>query len=229
MNGYSSHTLTFWNDEGERVWVKLHFKTDQGIENFTADAATNTAGEDPDYSTQDLFKSIEEGHFPTWTVSHPGDAGGGGRRVQRGIPFDLTKVWPHDDYPLIEVGTMELNRNPETTSPRSSRRPSPANLVPGIGYQPRQDAPEPRALLRRRPPLPHRGRTSTRCPVNQPHGCPFMNTYHRDGSMRVDGNGGNQARLRAELVRRPGRTAGSRAAPAPGLRRRRSLPHPRAD
>lgn len=109
MDGFGSHTFSLINAEGKRVWCKFHFKTLQGIQNFTAEEATRMKGEDPDHSTRDLFEAIERGEYPKWRLciqvmteeqaaNHPDD------------PFDITKVWKHKDYPLIEVGILELNR-----------------------------------------------------------------------------------------------------------------------
>jgi catalase len=110
MNGYSSHTYMWVNAAGERFWVKYHFKTDQGIECLTQGEADQLAGEQPDYHRKDLFEAIRDGDFPSWTLYMqimPFDEA----RTCRFNPFDLTKVWPHSDYPLIKVGTMTLNRN----------------------------------------------------------------------------------------------------------------------
>ncbi|RUT10285.1 hypothetical protein DSM106972_007800 [Dulcicalothrix desertica PCC 7102] len=112
MDGFGSHTFSLINGEGKRVWCKFHFKTLQGIQNFTAEEATRNPGEDPNHSTRDLFEAIKRGEYPKWRLciqvmteeqaaNHPDD------------PFDITKVWKHKDYPLIEVGILELNRNPE--------------------------------------------------------------------------------------------------------------------
>jgi catalase len=112
MNGYSSHTYSLWNDLGERYWVKWHFKTLQGIKNLTNEEAAKIAGSDPDFHRRDLHAAIERGEFPKWKVQiqimPELDA-----ETYRIHPFDLTKVWPHKDYPLIDVGVMELNRNPQ--------------------------------------------------------------------------------------------------------------------
>ena len=191
MNGYSSHTMSVWNKEGERSWVKWHFKTDQGSRNLTADDADRVAGSDPDYSTRDLFTAIEGGEFPTWTVymqvMPETDA-----ETYEWHPFDLTKVWPHGDYPLIEVGRMELNRNPENYFEEVEQAAfEPGNLVPGIGISPDK-------MLQNRVlsyPDAHRYRIGTnyhQVPVNMPKGAKQVNTYQRDGHLRSDGNGGRR-------------------------------------
>ncbi len=191
MDGFSSHTMSMWNSGGERVWVKWHLKTDQGIKNFTADEATRVAGEDADYSTHDLFKAIEDGDFPTWTVLIQVMT-----EVQaeeyKWHPFDLTKVWQHADFPLIEVGRMELNQNPVNYFEEIEQAAfQPSNLVPGIGISPDKVL-QNRVLSYADAHLYRIGTNFHQVPVNQPRGCPFHNTYHRDGPMRVDGNGGNQ-------------------------------------
>ena len=111
MNGYGSHTYQWNNEAGEVFWVKYHFKTDQGIKNLTADEADTLAGEDPDSHQRDLRESIERGDFPTWTVQVQIMPAAEAANY-RFNPFDLTKVWPHEDYPPIEIGKLELNRNP---------------------------------------------------------------------------------------------------------------------
>ncbi len=136
MNGYGSHTFSWMNEAGEKFWIKYHLKTDQGIENFTDDEAMAMIPEDVDFHRRDLRESIENGNFPAWTmyvqVMPFADAEG-----YRFNPFDLTKVWPKGDYPLIEVGRMTLNRNPANFFAEVEQSSfSPANLVPGIGLSP---------------------------------------------------------------------------------------------
>ncbi len=186
-NGYSSHTFSLWNDKGERYWVKWHFKTQQGIKCMSNDEAAKLAGDNPDFHTQDLFESIEKGEYPRWTVNvqvmPEKDA------ETYGIhPFDLTKVWPHADYPLIEVGVLELNRNPVNYFAEVEQATfEPGNLPPGMG-------PSPDKMLQARIlsyPDAHRYRVGVNyqgVPVNKPR-CP-MHTYHRDGQTRFDDNGG---------------------------------------
>ena len=136
MNGYGSHTFMWANAGGERYWVKYHFKTDQGWETFTNEDAAAMAGADADFHRRDLFEAIERGEHPSWTlkvqVMPYADAAN-----YRFNPFDLTKVWPHSDYPLITVGTMTLDRNPENHFAEIEQAAfSPGNLVPGIGLSP---------------------------------------------------------------------------------------------
>jgi len=187
MNGYSSHTFSLLNARHERVYCKWHFKTLQGVRNLAAEAAGKLAGEDPDYAQRDLFESIRRGEFPKWRVC-----------VQimpeaetakfRWNPFDLTKVWPHKEYPLHEVGVMELNRNPENYFAEVEQAAfSPSNVAPGMGYSPDKML---QARLMSYPDA-HRYRIGANyesLPVNRPQ-CP-VHTYHRDGAMRFDGNGG---------------------------------------
>ncbi|WP_072813649.1 catalase [Rhodococcus zopfii] len=136
MDGFGSHTYQWINAEGERFWVKYHFKTNQGIEFLTQAEADALAGSDPDYHRADLFDAIERGEFPSWTL-----------KVQvmpvaeaenyRFNPFDLTKVWSQKDYPLIEVGTWTLNRNPRNFFAEIEQAAlAPSNIVPGIGFSP---------------------------------------------------------------------------------------------
>ncbi len=136
MNGYSSHTYMWANGQGERFWVKYHFKTDQGIDFLTQADADRLAGEDGDYHRRDLFEAIRRGEYPTWTLRVQimpfGEA-----QTYRFNPFDLTKVWPHRDYPLHEVGRLTLDRNPTDFHTEIEQAAfEPNNLVPGIGVSP---------------------------------------------------------------------------------------------
>ncbi len=189
MNGYSSHTFSLINANHERFYVKWHFKTKQGIKNLMAEEATRLKGEDQDYSQRDLFESIEKGDFPKWRVCIQvmPEAEAPSYKVN---PFDLTKVWSHKDYPLIEVGEMTLDKNPDNYFAQVEQAAhSPVNIVPGMGYSPDK-------MLQARLisyPDAHRYRVGVNyvsLPVNKPRGCP-VHTYHRDGAMRFDGNGGS--------------------------------------
>jgi catalase len=187
MHGFSSHTYSLWNEKGERFWVKWHIKTLQGIKCLTDAEAAKIAGEDLDYHRRDLFEAIERKEFPKWRVEvqimPEKDAD-----TYPIHPFDLTKVWPHKDYPLIEVGTIELNRNPENYFAEVEQAAfEPGNMPPGLGASPD------RMLQARLLSYPdtHRYRIGINyasLPVNKPH-CP-VHTYHRDGHMRFDGNDG---------------------------------------
>ncbi len=136
MNGYSSHTYSWVNAGGERFWVKYHFKTDQGIENFTREEADDMVSEDVDFHRRDLRESIDNGDHPVWSLEMqvmPFEEAAD----YRFNPFDLTKVWPHSDYPPIQVGRMVLDRNPENFFAEVEQAGfSPANTVPGIGLSP---------------------------------------------------------------------------------------------
>lgn len=183
MNGYSSHTYMWVNAAGERFWVKYHFKTDQGVECLTQDEAVRIAGEDADYHRRDLFQSIAAGDYPSWTLQMQimpfAEA-----ETYRFNPFDLTKVWPHADYPLHEVGKLTLNRNPTDFHTEIEQAAfEPNNLVPGIGPSPDK------MLLGRLFAYAdaHRARMGVnykQIPVNRPQ-CP-VHSYSKDGAMRVD-------------------------------------------
>src|SRR5205807_9142432 len=181
MNGYSSHTYMWVNAEGKRVWVKYHFKTEQGIQNFTASEAQAMAGADPDFHRRDLFESIERRDFPAWRLEMQimpfEDAA-----TYRFNPFDLTKVWPHADYPAITIGRLVLDRNPANYFAEIEQAAfSPANMVPGIGASPDK------MLLGRifsyHDTHLHRiGTNYEQLPINRP--ISPVHTYNKDGAMR---------------------------------------------
>jgi len=188
MNGYSGHAFKWWNQKGEYWWVKMHFKTAQGIQNLTRQEATRLSGENPDHATDDLYDAIARGEYPAWDVSiqvmPPEQA-----TSYKFNPFDMTKVLPHGDFPLIPVGRMVLNRNPENYFAEVEQSAfCPGNLVPGIG-------PSPDKMLQARILFyhdAHRYRLGPNyhlIPVNSPKGVK-ASTYQRDGAMRVDENGG---------------------------------------
>ncbi|KAA0573653.1 catalase [Azospirillum sp. Sh1] len=190
MDGFGSHTFSWINAANERFWVKYHFKTRQGIENFTAEQATSMGGIDPDHATRDLYASIEDGDFPAWTVSVQimPEAEADAYRIN---PFDLTKVWPHADYPLIEIGELVLNRNPENFFAETEQAAfSPASVVPGISFSPDKML-QGRLFAYADAHRYRLGGNYAQIPVNKPQGCPVHN-YQRDGAMRVDGNGGGR-------------------------------------
>lgn len=187
MNGYSSHTYSLWNHKGERFWVKWHFKTMQGIKTLTDAQAGEIAGKDLDYHRRDLLASIEKGEYPKWRVQIQVMLEKDAERY-RIHPFDLTKVWPHKDYPMIDVGIIELNRNPENYFAEVEQSAfEPGNTPCGMGVSPDK-------MLQARIlsyPDTHRYRIGVNyplLPINKPH-CP-VNTYNRDGHMRFDGNFG---------------------------------------
>ena len=187
MDGFSSHTFSLINRKGELFWVKWHFKTKQGIKNFTREKADSMRGQDPDYAQRDLFDAIQRGDFPKWRVCMQVMPEKDAEKYHVN-PFDLTKVWPHSDYPLIEVGELVLDRNPENYFAEVEQAAfDPKNVVPGMGYSPDK-------MLQGRLisyPDAHRYRIGVNydaLPVNKPQ-CP-VHTYHRDGAMRFDGNFG---------------------------------------
>ena len=189
MNGYGSHTFSLINAEGERFWVKFHLKTKQGIKNLASADAQRIAGENPDYKTWDLFDAIEREEFPQWRfcVQIMPETDAENYHVN---PFDLTKVWPHSDYPLIEVGTLELNRNPENYFAEVEQAAfTPANVVPGIGFSPDKML-QGRLFAYADAQRYRLGVNHEALPVNRPRS--EVNSYHRDGAMRFDGNSGGQ-------------------------------------
>ena len=172
------------NAENERFWVKYHFKTDQGIEFLTQDEADRIAGEDADYHQRDLYDAIERGDFPSWTLKMqimPFEEA----KTYRFNPFDLTKVWPHGDYPLIDVGKLTLNRNVTDYHTEIEQAAFQPNNI-GARHRPvaRQDAAGPRVLLRRRPPGPARASTTSRSRSTGRRSP--VRSYSKDGAMRVD-------------------------------------------
>jgi catalase len=190
MHGFGSHTYSFVNAQNERFWVKFHFRTQQGIKNLTdAEAAKIVAG-DRESAQRDLYEAIERGEFPKWTFSiqvmPEADAA-----TYRFHPFDLTKVWSKKDYPLIEVGEFELNRNPENYFQDVEQAAfTPANIVPGIGFSP--DRMLQGRLFSYGDAARYRlGVNHHQIPVNHPRAARVVNTYHRDGQGRVDGNHGS--------------------------------------
>jgi catalase len=187
MHGFGSHTYSFINSENKRFWVKFTFKTQQGIQNLTDQEAEALVGKDRETHQRDLYEAIERGDFPRWKlyvqIMNEEDA-----NTYHIHPFDLTKVWPHADYPLIEVGVLELNRNPENFFADVEQAAfAPTNIVPGIGFSP--DRMLQGRLFSYGDTQRYRlGVNHFQIPVNAPK-CPF-HSYHRDGAMRVDGNYG---------------------------------------
>nr|WP_305880438.1 catalase [Pseudomonas citronellolis] len=188
MHGFGSHTFSFISRQNERSWVKFTWKTQQGIENLTDQQAEALVGRDRESAQRDLYGSIEEGRFPRWTlyVQIMPEADAATCPIN---PFDLTKVWPHGDYPLIEVGVLELNRNPANYFAEVEQAAfSPANVVPGISFSP--DKMLQARLFSYGDAQRYRlGVNHHQIPVNAPK-CPF-HSYHRDGQMRTDGNAGS--------------------------------------
>jgi catalase len=181
MNGYSSHTYMWINAGGERFWVKYHFKTDLGVEHLTADEGDAIAGQNPDHHLQDLSEAITRGEHPSWTL-HMQVMPFADAADYRFNPFDLTKVWPHGDYPLIKVGRMVLDRNPDNYFAQIEQAAfEPSSLVPGIGASPDK------MLLGRLfsyhdTHLYRIGANAMELPVNRPKSP--VNSYNRDGALR---------------------------------------------
>ncbi len=188
MHGFGSHTFSLINAKNERYWVKFHFVTQQGIKNLSDEEAEAIVAKDRESHQRDLYESIEKGDFPRWTFSiqvmPEKDAA-----KYRFHPFDLSKVWLKKDYPLIEVGVLELNRNPENYFADVEQAAfNPANVVPGIGFSP--DKMLQGRLFSYGDAQRYRlGVNHHQIPVNAPR-CPY-HSFHRDGSMRVDGNYGS--------------------------------------
>lgn len=187
MHGFGSHTFKWTNDKGEGVWIKYHFKTEQGVKNLDVNTAAKIAGENPDYHTEDLFNAIENGDFPAWKlyvqIMPLEDA-----NTYRFDPFDVTKVWSQKDYPLIEVGRMVLNRNPENYFAEVEQATfSPGTLVPGVDVSPDK-------MLQGRLFAYHDahryrvGANHQALPINRSRN--EVKNYQRDGQMRFDDNGG---------------------------------------
>jgi catalase len=187
MNGYGSHTYSMINDKNERVWVKFHLKTQQGIKNLTDQEAEAIVAKDRESHQRDLFDSIEKGDYPKWSVKIQVMSEQDAVEFPYN-PFDLTKVWSHKDYPLIDVGVLELNKNPENYFAEVEQAAfNPGNIVPGIGFSP--DKMLQGRLFSYGDAQRYRlGVNHHLIPVNKAR-CP-VHGYHRDGAMRVDDNYG---------------------------------------
>lgn len=188
MHGFGSHTFSMINADNERVWVKFHFKTEQGIEYLTHDEARALIGQDRESHQRDLFDAIARKEFPRWKLKIQVMTEEQARECPFN-PFDLTKVWPHGINPLIDVGVLELNRNPGNYFADVEQAAfNPAHVVPGIGFSP--DRMLQGRLFSYGDAQRYRlGVNHYQIPVNKPK-CPFHN-HHRDGAMRVDGNEGS--------------------------------------
>lgn len=188
VHGFGSHTFSFINADNQRFWVKFHFRTEQGIANLMDDEAEAIIAKDRESSQVDLYNAIQQGEFPRWKLQVQIMPEQQASQTPYN-PFDLTKIWPHSDFPLIDVGYFELNRNPDNYfSEVEQVAMNPGNVVPGIGFSPDK-------MLQGRLFAyadAHRYRLGVnhhQIPVNGAK-CPFHN-YHRDGAMRVDGNSSN--------------------------------------
>ena len=196
MHGFGSHTYSFWNAAGERYWVKFHFRTRQGIKNLSDAEAEALVGKDRESHQRDLFDAIARGDFPKWTLYVQVMPEADAEKVPY-HPFDLTKVWPHKDYPLIEVGVFELNRNAENFFADVEQSAfAPSNLVPGIGVSP--DRMLQARLTNYADAQRYRlGTNYQQIPVNAAR-CP-VHSNHRDGIGRVDGNYGRLPHYEASI------------------------------
>jgi catalase len=188
MNGYSSHTFKWYNEKGEYFWVQYHFKTEQGIQNLTRQDAEVMKGKDPDHATRDLYAAIKRGDYPSWRlevqIMTPDQA-----ENYRFDPFDITKVWPHADFPPMTIGRLVLNKNPENYFAEVEQAAfSPANFVPGIAASP--DKMLQGRLFSYHDTHRHRlGPNYHLLPVNAAKACRVDN-FQRDGFMRFDSNFG---------------------------------------
>ncbi|MCM3588419.1 catalase KatA [Mesobacillus maritimus] len=211
-NGYGSHTFKWVNEDGDAVWVKYHFKTDQGVKNLDVNLAAKLAGENPDYHTEDLFNAIDKGDFPSWTLSVQimpiEDAD-----TYKWDPFDVTKVWSQKDYPLIEVGKMVLNKNPENYFAEVEQATfSPGNFVPGIEASP--DKMLQGRLFAYADAHRYRvGANHNALPINRPK--VEVNNYQRDGFMRPDNNGGSSVYYEPNSFSGPKESPADRTTPFP--------------
>ena len=190
MHGFGSHTYSFINAKNERFWVKFHFKCEQGIKNWTNKEGNDIISYDRESSQRDLYEAIDKGDFPRWRFAVQIMPEKDAEKTSYN-PFDLTKVWPHKDYPLIDVGMMELNRNPEHYFAEIEQAAfEPSNIVPGIGFSPDK-------MLQARIFAyadAHRYRVGThyaQLPVNRPHS--EVHNYNADGPMRMDSPKGTDA------------------------------------
>ncbi|RVU54505.1 catalase [Anaerosphaera multitolerans] len=191
MHGFGSHTFSMVNEKDERVWVKFHFRSEQGIQNFTDQEASYVVGQDRESSGRDLYEAIEAGVFPKWKMFIQVMTEEEAENLPYN-PFDLTKMWYKKDFPLIPVGEFVLNRNPDNYFQDVEQAAfSPANIIPGIGLSPDR-------MLQARLFFysdAHRYRLGVnhhQIPVNSPKGVENPHNYHRDGTMRVDGNKGSE-------------------------------------
>lgn len=191
MHGFSSHAYSFINADGERTWVKFHFRSQQGIANLTDQEAASVVGMDRESNQRDLYEAIEKGRYPRWTMYVQTMTTAQADALDWN-PFDLTKMWPKADYPLQEVGVLELNRNPENYFQDVEQAAfSPVNIVPGVGYSPDKML-QARLFAYGDAQRYRLGVNHHQIPVNAPRGVAHPHSFHRDGAMRVDGNLGSE-------------------------------------
>jgi catalase len=187
MDMFGEHTFSLINKDNERVWCKFHFKTQQGIKCLTNDEAAKINGMDRDYHGRDLYEAIERGDYPKWTMYIQVMTEEQAQHHYEN-PFDITKIWRHKEFPLIKVGVLELNRNPENYFAEVEQSAfDPAHVVPGIGFSPDRFL-QGRIFAYGDAQRYRLGVNHHEIPVNKAH-CE-VNDYHRDGAMRTDGNYG---------------------------------------
>ena len=191
MHGHGSHTYSLINEQNERVWVKFHFRSQQGIQNLTDQEAEFVVGKDRESHQRDLYTAIEQGHYPRWTmyiqVMSEEEA-----KNYKTNPFDLTKMWPKKEFPFIEVGYFELNKNPANYFAEVEQAAfDPSHNVPGIGFSPDRML-QTRIITYGDAHRYRLGVNSDSIPVNQALGVKHKHSFHRDGQMRVDGNYGSE-------------------------------------
>lgn len=188
MHFFGEHTFSFYNSENKRVWCKFHFKTEQGIKNLTNEEANAINGVNREYHGQDLYEAIESGNFPKWKMYVQIMTEEQAKNHYEN-PFDITKIWRHKEFPLIEVGVLELNRNPENYFAEVEQAAfTPAHVVPGIGFSPDRFL-QGRLFSYGDAHRYRLGVNYNQIPVNKAK--VEVNDYHRDGAMRVDGNFGS--------------------------------------
>ncbi|MGI5950082.1 catalase [Peptoniphilus sp.] len=193
MHGFGSHTYSLINKDNKRTWVKFHFRSQQGIQNLTDQEAMKVKGMDPDSHQRDLFDAIELGEYPKWKMYIQVMSEEEAEEVNFN-PFDLTKMWPKKDYPFIEVGEFELNRNPDNYFQDVEQSAfNPAQNVPGIGFSPDRML-QARIMMYGDAQRYRLGVNHHQIPVNSPRGMKKedYHPFHRDGTMRVDGNLGSE-------------------------------------
>lgn len=229
MNGYSSHAYVWTNAGGKQFYVQYHFKTEQGIENLTAAEADAMKSKDPDHATRDLFGAIERGEFPSWRLEMQIMPVAEADEYRFDV-FDITKVWPHADYPPMTIGRLVLDRNPENYFAEVEQVAfNPSNFVPGIG--PSNDKMLQGRLFSYHDTHLHRlGPNYHLLPINAPKNSP-MNSYQRDGAMRFDDNGGNGPNYWPNSFGGPvpDPSAADPGMPVTGETGRTPYPHPNSD
>ena len=191
MHGFSSHTYSLINDKNERVWVKFHFRSQQGVQNLTDQEAERVVARDRESHQRDLYSAIEQGQFPKWTLYIQVMTEEEAKKMPYN-PFDLTKMWFKNDFPLMEVGELVLNKNPDNYFADVEQAAfNPANNVPGIGFSPDRML-QTRIFSYGDAQRYRLGVNHHQIPVNAPQGVRHAHSFHRDGLMRVDGNLGSE-------------------------------------